>query len=63
LDGALDLMVLAPVGRNHLLYVPGFQLLALAEAIDPGFVGYHCEPFGTSFALGGYQGLGIAKLA
>ncbi|MNI32658.1 hypothetical protein D3C73_865790 [compost metagenome] len=50
-----ELLVLAHVGRNHLLDLPGFQQLAQAEAIHAGVVGDHGQALGATVAQRGDQ--------
>src|SRR5690606_10893615 len=60
---ALELLVLADVGRNHLANLAGLEELAKAEAIDPSVVRDHGQVLDTRIAQRGDQGLGDAAQA
>src|SRR3546814_20796190 len=59
----LELLVLAHVGRNHLLDLPRSQQLAEAEAVDAGVVGDPRQALDPGITQRGDQRLGAAPQA
>src|SRR3546814_2222535 len=59
----LEFLVLAHVGRNHLLDLPGPQQLAEAEAVYAGIVGDHGQALHAGVAPPGAQSPGDAAQA
>ena len=60
---ALEFLVLADVGRNHLADLPRRQQQAEAEAVDAGVVGDHGQALDAAVAQRGDQRLGDAAQA